>query len=310
MPITKSSFTILLFLGWLQIHAQCLLSSIPVCPTDTVTFTVQNPPTGSCQIQSDCAGLVSGHLLVSYPDTMLVGAVDTNVFIAANYDSCISVVPFCFDILAVQAFVDALHISAFCCSQINNAIPGACDSIKSRFSSGSEIQGLEDFTNVFNNDTAAKSTLRQLAAGIEAFNAQSGLISLVCPGAGAIAFCLDTELDFNARAYQITSTACGFADCVDTISITPSFLAADPHQSIFKAMSVVLAQGIVTAGNLENLEFRAGTEVSLSTDFQVQEGATLEIIIEDCEISTKRQKSGFHYLGLLPIKSEHLKTPN
>lgn len=82
---------------------------------------------------------------------------------------------------------------------------------------------------------------------------------------------------------NIDPLICGFAPCLESIDINPPFLAADPHQSLFVASDSIVAQGLVTNANLEDLTFIAGNSVSLIPEFEVQLGAQLSIVIQPCE---------------------------
>ncbi len=273
---------------WISVDGQCLPQSIAVCPAAEIVFAEVSPPSSSCQVQGNCNGLESGYLVVSYPDTLVLAGLDQNAFMASDFQGCISIVPVCYDLQAVKAFVDALHNNAICCSAVNAAIPDACDTIKALFpNGGADIQSIEDFTRILEAIAENEPTLREIVKAAELFNAQIGVLNLLCPGTSPIAFCLDSELDFSQLAYEITPDACGFADCVDTIRISSSFLTNDPHQFVFRATDAIFAQGTVTVSNAEDIEFRAGLEVTLQPEFQVENGAQLLIEIELCEITMR-----------------------
>ena len=69
---------------------------------------------------------------------------------------------------------------------------------------------------------------------------------------------------------------------MDIINITPPVFANDPHQSIFKASTSISAEGLITGGNAENIQFIAGSEIELKPGFEVQVGGQLLIDIENC----------------------------
>ncbi|MBK8504526.1 MAG: HYR domain-containing protein [Saprospiraceae bacterium] len=83
-----------------------------------------------------------------------------------------------------------------------------------------------------------------------------------------------------AMIMVLGSAACGPVPCTPTMVIDATFLANDPHQMLFHAGKKLSSDGIITSG--ENIDFRAGEEVELLLEFEVQSNAIMTIAIQDC----------------------------
>ena len=80
-------FSTLAFLvfGMLELHAQCPTGSTTVTCGDPVQTFTTNPPATCDGGASDCTGLSSEILAITYPDTIILGAEQMNMFDPCNY---------------------------------------------------------------------------------------------------------------------------------------------------------------------------------------------------------------------------------
>lgn len=273
---------IVLFLGINILPAQCDFGGpAPViCPS--FSFSPFGSPT-NCEGTTDCNGLNNGYLVISVPDTLILDVIEGDLFYANNYSGCVAVLPLCYNLSQVQNFVDIVVNQNSCCSVLNGQVPGLCDSIRSNFNSGTEVQNLNDLVNLFKNFSEGDLKPDAIIEALNSLNNSIGLLGLFCEGIVAIDYCYEPVDFYNSELiiYEINPAVCPFADCIDSIQIQPIFLSTYPHQSTFRAQEFISAEGIM----LTDHALRSGNEVFLKPNFSVSDGAVLEVIMEDCVTS-------------------------
>ena len=264
--------------------SQCPGTHEDVCPFESKFLILQPPtvcyPSGMCD-----ASLAKGFLIISVEDSVVLDAVDLveGEISFGDYEGCIAVVPICYDLVAIQTFVDAMltfnFLYPFCCTAMNDALMGLCDSVNARYDSASEIMGLDDLINVFGSDSIGAGSLQE---ALDSFNANVASIRGWCgPQIDSIYYCYD-PVDFltGDDIYEI-DPYCPFPDCeLDTIDVTAAYLANDPHQSIFIAKQGLNIEGDITS--TEMIQLKAESEVILHPGFSTLNHATLEITMEPC----------------------------
>ncbi len=264
-----------LFLGFSQVNAQCPANATAIdCNAGPINFFATSAT--ACVGVADCSTLVSEYLIVSTADTVILGTVQTTSFDPTLYEGqCVSVQPVCYDLGNVQNFVDQLNSNfSLCCTAVNGNTPVGldpiCDNVIALYSSGSEVENMNDVLAIlasFGNDTL---TLRGLAATIDSINVQAPLLGVVCGGVTAIDYCLNTEVDFSVGAYDICPAVCP-ADLILTGT------TADP---LYPAGNTITSDATVPGGS--NVGYQAGMQILLNPPFQVLPNAEFAAEIVPC----------------------------
>ncbi len=176
-----------------------------------------------CSSATDCNGLSTEFLVVSsgfggVGDTVILGTEQTLEFEADKYmdggaDACINVIPICYDLAALQDLVDNMNQNDTCCFFLNLiteqvAPPGTdsiCNVIKSIFTSGDQIQDMNQVLEVIEVFGGSGLTLSTLQAVIDGVNAEAGFIANFCTQAREIGYCMNPDVDFTQNNYALVN---------------------------------------------------------------------------------------------------------
>lgn len=268
--------TLMLAWGFNQLSAQCPATAVEIdCNAGPVSFFATSPT--NCVVAANCSGLITEYLIVSTVDTVILGTTQTTSFDPTLYEGeCVSVQPVCYDLQIVQNFVEQLNngFLGLCCTAVDGQTPAGldpiCTTVTGIYTSGSQVQDMDDvliILGAFGGDTL---TLRSLAATIDSINLQAPTIGIICSGVSEIGYCLDTDPNLATNAFDICPPGCP-ADLILTGT------TADP---LYSAGNTITSDAVVPGGS--NVGYQAGTEILMDTPFMVEPNADFSAEIVPC----------------------------
>ena len=166
-----------------------------------------------------------------------------------------------------------MNTSTTCCNLLNTfdpAAPGVCDSIKMLYTAGDQVQDLNDVLNIVDLFT---DTLRvdDFTEVVNTINANIDLLSLFCPGASSIGYCLE-PVDFTQNAYEIGVGG----DCPPLEDRTGTETSG--------VINAVVIQSVATVPPLTNTEYIASNCIFLDAGFCVELNVSFSAEIGPCPL--------------------------
>ena len=218
-------------------NAQCTgATELSLCDPIIVSSTDAGfPSNASCSETTNCAGLVTEYFIVDLNNIVetldevgvvatsgpeILGTAPAGMIDLAAYtgdaEACVSVVPICYDLSALQSLVSNMVLGSNCCAVIESAFAGVCQTVSDLgFDGANPPMNLADVTTVINAFNTDDVTGEPLPISIDFFasvadgvNEQQGILSLFCGGGSSvpIGYCTDqtTGADYNIVACPLS----------------------------------------------------------------------------------------------------------